>query len=178
MDPEDDPELSLFRTLIGAVKPVKQDTIAPKPKRIKPVPRQRHLDDMQVRDELLALPADMAELETGEELVYLKPGVQQNVLRKLRRGQYSIGAELDLHGLTSVEARRKVALFLQECRHHQVHCVRIIHGKGYGSKDKQPVLKHKVNNWLRQHEQVLAFASARAFDGGTGAVYVLLKRQN
>jgi len=172
----DNDDLSLFRQTLNDVKPVKQDKIAPNKKSVKPVPRQRHLDDLQVRSDMLSRTYDMAELETGEELVYLKPGVQQSVLRKLRRGQYSIGAELDLHGLTSIEARREVSLFLQECCYQDIHCVRIIHGKGYGSKDKQPILKHKLNNWLRQYDVVLAFSSARSFDGGTGAVYVLLKR--
>lgn len=172
----DDDDLSLFRQTLSGVKPVQQDKIAPKKKKPKPIPRQRRLDDSQVLNDLLSRSHDMSELETGEELVYLKAGVQQTVLRKLRRGHYSIGAELDLHGLTSLEAHREVSHFLQECRYQGIYCVRIIHGKGYGSKDKLPVLKNKLNNWLRQYDQVLAFSSARAFDGGTGAVYVLLKR--
>ncbi len=174
--PSDD-DVSLFRQMLSDVKPVEQDTILLNKKPPKAVPRQRYRDDLQVLDDMLSHTHDMSELETGEELVYLKPGVQQGVLRKLRRGQYSIGAELDLHGLTAIEARREISLFLQECRYQNIYCVRIIHGKGYGSKDKQPVLKNKVNNWLRQHDRVLAFSSARAFDGGTGAVYVLLKRR-
>ncbi len=178
MKKNSDDDKDLFRQIMSDVAPLPQDKVAPPMKAVKPVPRQRHLDDMQVLDDMLVHPLDAAEFETGEELVYLKPGVQHGVLRKLRRGQYSIDAELDLHGFTAMEARQEVSAFLRECRYQGIHCARIIHGKGYGSKDKQPVLKHKVNSWLRQHDHVLAFSSARTFDGGTGAVYVLLKRQS
>jgi DNA-nicking Smr family endonuclease len=120
--------------------------------------------------------ADPAELETGEELLYCRPGLQHNVLRKLRRGHYAVEAELDLHGLRVAEARQALTTFLQNALSLQIKTVRIIHGKGNGSFNKQPVLKGKVNNWLRQRIEVLAFCSARPVDGGTGAIYVLLRR--
>jgi len=114
--------------------------------------------------------------ETGEELLHVRPGLQQTVIRKLRRGQYAIEAELDLHGATVTQAREAVDEFLGAARERGKRCVRIIHGKGHSSVGKMPVLKGKVNSWLRQKDEVLAFCSARPNDGGTGAVYVLLKR--
>lgn len=140
------------------------------------IPRQRELDEARVMTDVMSEQFDPAEVETGEELLYARPGVQHQVLRKLRRGQYSVGAELDLHGLIVPEARAAVASFLHDCLAHRVGCARIVHGKGLGSHQKQPVLKSKVNHWLQHHDQVLAFCSARHFDGGTGAVYVLLRR--
>jgi DNA-nicking Smr family endonuclease len=119
---------------------------------------------------------DAAELETGEELLYCRTGLQHSVLRKLRRGHYSVGAELDLHGMRVEEARQALGAFLQHALAGDTRVVRIIHGKGNGSLNKQPVLKGKVNHWLRQRNDVLAFCSARPVDGGTGAIYVLLRR--
>jgi DNA-nicking Smr family endonuclease len=118
---------------------------------------------------------DPAELETGEELLYCRPGMQHNVMRKLRRGQYSVEAELDLHGMRVAEARQVLSDFLRHSLDSGIKTIRIIHGKGNGSLNKQPVLKGKVNHWLRQRVEVLAFCSARPVDGGTGAIYVLLK---
>jgi DNA-nicking Smr family endonuclease len=96
-------------------------------------------------------------------------------LRRLRRGHWVIQDELDLHGHTTAEARTAVAAFLQACLRDAVRCIRIIHGKGLRSKNREPILKTKVANWLRQREEVLAFCQARPTDGGSGAVIVLLK---
>ena len=96
-------------------------------------------------------------------------------MRKLRRGQYAIEAQLDLHGNTVPEARERVSTFLRDMQTQGKRCVRIIHGKGKSSEGKLPVLKGKVNAWLQQWDQVLAFCSARPNDGGTGAIYVLLR---
>ena len=120
---------------------------------------------------------DPADMETGEELLFARDGLQHSVLRKLRRGQFSVAAELDLHGLRVEEARQELSHFLIHCRITHKQCVRIIHGKGNGSRRQQPVLKGKVNHWLRQRDEVLAFCSARPIDGGTGAIYLLLKRK-
>jgi len=144
-------------------------------RRVRAVPQQRLLDDAAVVQEMFSDGLDPADLETGDELLFVRGGLQHNVLRKLRRGQYSIGAELDLHGFTAADARQALALFLHACRERRVRCVRIIHGKGNGSLHRLPVLKGKVNHWLQQRDEVLAFCSARPMDGGTGAVYVLLK---
>ncbi|HEY3488050.1 MAG TPA: Smr/MutS family protein [Gammaproteobacteria bacterium] len=169
-------ESELFRTAVGAVKPIRNDhadTTAPKPK---PVPRQRHLHELAALQDLMSDRYDPAALNLGDEISFLRPGVQHNVLRKLRRGQYSIGAELDLHGLTAPKARQALTAFLQTARQAQKQCVRIIHGKGLRSANTGPVLKPLVAKWLSQRQEVLAFCTARPVDGGSGAVYVLLKR--
>ena len=106
---------------------------------------------------------------------FQRGGVRTQVMRRLRRGLYPIEAELDLHGLTQVAARESLADFLAYSRAGGRRCVRIIHGKGYRSGARGPVLKVAVDLWLRRHLDVMAFTSARAIDGGTGAVYVLLR---
>ena len=100
--------------------------------------------------------------------------MQHNTLKKLRRGHYSINAELDLHGLFVVEAKQALANFLYQCHQHDFRCIRIIHGKGNRSYQNKPVLKQKLSNWLRLRNDVLAYTPARLNDGGTGAIYVLL----
>ncbi len=173
---QDDDEPDLFRKAVGPIRPVKQDRIHPKPKRRKPVPDQTLRDQREVMGSLLSDEYEPADIETGDELFHSRPGLQHSVIRKLRRGQYAIEAELDLHGATVIQAREAVDSFLKSARDRDKHVVRIIHGKGKSSEGKMPVLKGKVNSWLRQKDEVLAFCSARPNDGGTGAVYVLLKR--
>jgi DNA-nicking Smr family endonuclease len=142
----------------------------------KPIARQRLRDEQQVLIDALSDPWDWeAAVSTGEELVFVRPGVPTAALRKLRRGGWVIRGELDLHGHTGDEARIALAAFLNRCNIEDRRCVRIIHGKGYGSKNRLPVLKNKVRHWLMQREDVLAFCQARTVDGGAGAVIVLLK---
>lgn len=169
-------ESPLFRQAVQDVKPLHCDVIPIQSPRPPPHPRQKKMELEAIRQDMLSEHFDPAELETGEELVYLRPGLQQAVLKKLRQGRFSIHAELDLHGMIVPEARAEVSDFLKYCQLTQIRCVRIIHGKGNGSWGKQPILKTKLNHWLRQRDEVLAFCSARPVDGGTGAVYVLLKR--
>jgi DNA-nicking Smr family endonuclease len=176
MNDEAEEDWALFRRAMKDVDVWEHDEIMPPPPRLKPIPRQRYLDDEQVMQDALSDQFDPFDLETGEELVFLRPCVQRAMLRKLRRGHYSVGAELDLHGLLVPEARQAITEFLRQCRHRQIFCARIIHGKGHGSHQKQPILKGKLNHWLRQYDQILAFCSARNIDGGTGAVYVLMKK--
>jgi DNA-nicking Smr family endonuclease len=145
----------------------------------KPKPRARlrkaaaaareHLDE--------AMPlVDTAEAVTGDEaLSFQRAGVRIQVMRRLRRGLYPIEGELDLHGLSQTAARDRLADFIAGSRDGGYRCVRIIHGKGYRSGARGPVLKAAVNLWLRRHMDVMAFVSARAIDGGAGAVYVLLR---
>jgi DNA-nicking Smr family endonuclease len=168
-------DAALFRTQVGPVKPLTHDKLLFEKKLPKPRPLQRLRDEQQVLIDMLSDDYDAAELETGEELLFNRPGIQHSVLRKLRRGQYSVGAQLDLHGMTVAVARVALGEFLHDCRRNAMRCVRIIHGKGRGSRNKGPVLKGKVNHWLMQRDEVLAFCSAPRTDGGTGAVYVLLK---
>ncbi|QKJ67435.1 Smr/MutS family protein [Deefgea piscis] len=115
------------------------------------------------------------ELEAGEELMHMKPGQKLDTLRKLKRGEWRVEAELDLHGENIDSARRQVAQFLHLCQQRQLRCARIIHGKGLSSTDGIPVLKLKLKNWLAQMPEVLAFAQANPFQGSAGAVLILIK---
>ncbi len=171
-------ERALFRDAAGTVRPLKQDRVAPHRAPPHPEPMQTRADAAEVVAELLTHPYDPADVLTGDELHYLRPGVQHSTLRKLRRGHYAIEAELDLHGLIVSAARAAVARFLAASHARGLRCVKIIHGKGLGSARQQPVLKGKTDVWLRRRDDVLAFCSARSVDGGTGAVYVLLKKAN
>ncbi len=169
-------EKELFRSAVGPVKRLRHDGVSQVKGRPAPTPVQTLLDEQQVIKDMLAEERDPADMETGEELLYARPGLQHGVMRRLRRGQLCVTAALDLHGMTAEMARRAVAEFLRETRLAGNRCVRIIHGKGRGSRFGQPVLKRKLDHWLRQRDEVLAFCSARPVDGGTGAVYVLLRR--
>lgn len=106
---------------------------------------------------------------------YTAEGIQKNAIKKLRSGVYGLDATLDLHGLSSNEAKTRLLQFLHRSQLNGYRCVHIIHGKGYRSQDKYPILKNKINLWLRQHQDVQAFCSAKPRDGGPGAAYVLLR---
>lgn len=173
LDPRD---RELFRRTVGPVKPLRSERVTfirPPPV---PIPRFTLADEQQVLSDMLSDYFEPADLDTGEELYYRREGVQQTVLRKLRRGYFQIGSVLDLHGMTVAIAREALTAFLHSARRNGLSGVRIIHGKGNGSRHRGPVLKQKLNHWLRQRDEVLAFCSARLMDGGTGAVYVLLRR--
>lgn len=169
----------LFRNTVGHVEPVQSPArVKPDKPRPQPEPHQTRQSEREALREMAQGDTDMAEIETGEELLYKRPGVQSQLLRRLRRGQFVVEAELDLHGLTTAMAKRELADFLRACHHGNRRCVRIIHGKGRGSPDGRPVLKMHVNHWLQLRDEVLAFCSARNADGGTGALYVLLRQGN
>jgi DNA-nicking Smr family endonuclease len=174
LDPRD---RVLFRRTVGPVEPLRCDRIEPIRFHPAPIPRFTEADERQALVDSLSNGFEPADLDTGEELYYRQEGVQQAVLRKLRRGQFQVGAVLDLHGMTVTTAREALGEFLRRARRDSLGCVRIVHGKGNGSRHRGPVLKQKVNHWLRQREEVLAFCSARPVDGGTGAIYVLLRRR-
>lgn len=165
----------LFRDSMKGVKPLSAKKKAPV-RRTKPAPRARFADAEKraVLEESLRLDLQDGATMSSEELWYAKTGVQHALMRKLRRGQFSARAELDLHGLRSEDARAVVAEFLYEAGQRGYRCVRIIHGKGLGSGPKGPIIKQKLGGWLRQRKEVLAFCSARPVDGGSGALYVLL----
>jgi DNA-nicking Smr family endonuclease len=120
------------------------------------------------------IPPDDA-LESGEELAFVRPGFSFQLLRRLRRGHWVVEASLDLHGMNRSEAHAAVREFLRECRARRLGCVRIVHGRGLGSRNREPVLKRKVYHWLKLRDEVLAFAQAPSAHGGAGAVVVLLK---
>jgi DNA-nicking Smr family endonuclease len=173
----DDEDLALFRDSIKGVTPLRHGRKPPQRARVRPVPRKTREDEAQVRRDMIALDFDGAEVETGDELLFARPGLQHGLMRKLRRGQYVTRAELDLHGMTAAEAQAALGGFLARCQARDLRCVRIVHGKGLSSPGRKPVLKSRVNAWLQRSDAVLAFCSARPQDGGTGAVYVLLKKQ-
>ena len=144
------------------------------PTKPSPHPRQTEADERAVLDELLQHDPEHW-IESGEQLSYKAPGLQDSVFRRLKRGAYKIGSELDLHGMNSETAKLALHRFLNDCQQYGIRCVRVIHGKGLRSSNQGPVLKTRVDRWLRRRQDVLAFASARPQDGGSGAAYVLLK---
>ena len=141
-----------------------------------PIPVQTLRDDKEVLQDSLSdrMPMEIG-LETGEELVFLRNGLSNQILKKLRRGYWATQDHLDLHGLRTEEARALLVSFLNDALKHGLRCVRIVHGKGLRSRNAEPVLKRKIGNWLGQRDEVLAFVQARPEDGGGGAVMVLLK---
>lgn len=170
-------DADLFRRTVGDISPLSQaGKTLPTPPRPLPIPRQR------MADEQAALEASLSDefnvdtlLDTDHELSYARVGIGPDTLRKLRRGHWVIQSQLDLHGMRRDEAREALAEFLRNAVKRGIRCVRIIHGKGLGSVNKEPVLKNKVRSWLVQKEEVIAFCQARAAEGGSGALVVLLK---
>ena len=174
--PLGDDEAELFREAVGDVRPLAHDRVEPHLDPPPPRARSRRLDEAEVLHE--SLHGDFPDaLQPGEELFYARPGVQHNVIRKLRRGQYALQAELDLHGLTVDEARREVARFVADCLDRNLRCVRVIHGKGMRSREAAPPIKSRIGGWLARRDDVLAFAPARRADGGSGALYLLLRKR-
>lgn len=175
---ESDDAGRLFRESIGCVRPLKAPASdAPQLPRAAPEPTQFLRDEARVKEELLTHDFDPATIEVGDELHYLKAGQSPHLLKRLRRGQFSVRAEIDLHEMTRDVARAAIRCFLDDCHRHGELCVRIVHGKGLRSKAHGPVLKRLTDSMLRQRDDVLAFASARATEGGTGALIVLLQRR-
>lgn len=170
-----DDDSLLFRQAIGDVRPMAPVESRPERPRPAPHPHMRDADEAAVPADSLLFDYDPADLEVGEELFYLRDGYPSKLLKQLKRGQFSIQAEVDLHQMNAAAAQLSIADFLAECRHDGLRCVRIIHGKGLRSKAAGPVLKGLTDRLLRRRDDVVAFASARPMQGGTGAVVVLLK---
>ena len=168
-----------FRDEVADVRPLVADkrveTVKEKPS---PKPRRKQ-DYSDTQDStninMMSDPADLRDVAIDDILFFARTGFQQKVQKKLRRGEFPIEDELDLHGYTVAEAKTAIQDFLYECKRQHIRYIRIIHGKGYRSEQKIPVLKTHVAYWLPQHSDVLAFSSAQSKDGGTGALYVLLK---
>ena len=172
-----DEDLKLFREAVADVKPLKtQSKVNDKPKP-KPYPHQRIADEKKVIEELATNLSDEWQELSGDELNYARDGVSRQIMRRLRTGRYIIEAELDLHGLRRDQAKQELVWFIRECQLKTLRCVRIIHGKGQRSPNKKPVLKTKTAGWLKQMDEILAYCTAPNTDGGTGALYVLLKRR-
>jgi len=171
--PTDD-DKTIAQLLGMGVTPLKQDKVAPYRKPADATPKQRMLDDQRVMDELLSESDETASYESGDELKFLRSGYSTRLLKKLRRGDYTIQDELDLHGLVAGEAKQETHGFINECARDKVSAVRIVHGKGRNSAGRTPVLKNMLIGWLSKNQHVIAVVSTPANDGGTGAVYVLL----
>ena len=172
----DDDDNAAFRKAMRGVRPLSAEERAA-PARRRPVPRARfaRAERAAVLRESLAPPDPQLDIQPGDSLHYRQAGVSETVLRRLRRGDYRIEAEIDLHGLTVVEARAQLREFLRAAAARRLRCLRIVHGKGLRSGHRGPVLKIAVNGLLRRLALVLAFTSAAMRDGGTGATLVLLR---
>ncbi|WMW79518.1 Smr/MutS family protein [Undibacterium cyanobacteriorum] len=172
-------EANLFRNTVGEVQALKSKNVAnhhPQPPKPAPIPYQYLADEKAAFQESISDEFDAASLlDSDENLSYTRPGVGIDVAKKLRQGEWTIQAQLDLHGMRRDQARDNLGEFIRRCVRNGYRCVRVIHGKGLGSVNKEPVLKNKVRNWLIQKEEVIAFSQATAADGGAGALIVLLR---
>lgn len=169
-------EAEFFKQAMRGTQPIADDNrrhsraTAPKPQlRPKPSAEERLFEG------LLDKESGPQDIVAGEGLAFRRPGLQDRLVKKLRRGQFPREEELDLHGLTVDQARVALADFLAHCQRRQFRCVRIIHGKGLRSGERGPVLKSYLGGWLKGYEEVLALCSAQRNEGGSGAVYVLLR---
>lgn len=171
-------ERHLFAHSIGPVQPIKgqEGRRWHRQELPEPVPVQRQLDEARALLESISDEFDVSTLlDVDDQLSYRRPGVGLDVTRKLRSGAWSIQRQLDLHGLRTDEAREALGEFIRLAHRTGLRCVRIVHGKGLGSPGRVPVLKGRVQRWLVQKKEVLAFVQARPLDGGAGALVVLLQ---
>ena len=176
-DEDGDPDTGdarLFRQAVRGVRPLRAGNVIPQPPRARPHARFTRADRAAVLRESLDFQDMDPEQLTGEALAFRRPHVGAGVLRRLRRGEFRVQREIDLHGMTVVEAKMALREFLISALEQEVRCVRIVHGKGLRSGHRGPVLKAVVSSLLRRTGSVLAYVSARPVDGGTGALYVLL----
>ena len=173
-------EKELFSRAIGPVKalPARHrpgHRAQLQPAQPAPIPVQQQRDELAVMREAISDEFDVETLlDTDEALSFRRPGMGPDVVRKLRRGGWSIQRQLDLHGLRREDARDTLAAFIREAHKAGMRCVRVVHGKGLGSPGKTPVLKGRVQSWLIQKQEVIAFVQARPAEGGAGALVVLL----
>ena len=170
-------EKNLFVRAAGAVKPIRDHRrVHLAPDQPPPIAVQQQLDEQRVLQEAISDEFDAATLlDIDDALSFRRPGIGTDVTRKLRKGGWSIQGEIDLHGLRREEAREALSGFVRDAHRRGWRCVRVVHGKGLGSPGKMPVLKGKVQSWLIQKNEVLAFVQARGDEGGAGALVVLLK---
>lgn len=167
-------DIELFREAVRDVRARPAARMISNKRKPVAIARFTRADQKEVLRESLLPAEDPAVLETGDELSFRRHEVAPHMLRKLRSGGFAVAAEVDLHGLNAIEARAALREFIGNALMREFSCVRVVHGKGRRSGPRGPVLKNVVNLWLRQCDAVLAFGSARANDGGHGAVYVLL----
>jgi DNA-nicking Smr family endonuclease len=171
------PEDEEFRAALSGVAPLREPRRrALVRSRPRPIPHQTRRDERAALAESLSGPVSLDDaIESGEELSFVREGLGRDVLRKLRRGHWVVQGELDLHGMNRLQASVSVHEFLRHCVARNRRCVRIVHGKGLGSRNREPVLKGLLRKWLQQRGDVLAFSQAPSPQGGSGAVLVLLK---
>jgi DNA-nicking Smr family endonuclease len=171
-------ERDLFVRAAGAVNPMRAHhrRVHLAPDQPPPIPVQQQLDDQRVLHEAISDEFDASTLlDVDDALSFRRPGIGTDVTKRLRKGDWSIQGEIDLHGLRREEAREALAEFMRDAFRRGWRCVRVVHGKGLGSPGKTPVLKGRVQSWLIQKNEVLAFVQARGDEGGAGALVVLLK---
>lgn len=168
---------NLFQMAAGAVTRLRHQPNADlRPARPEPTPMQHMLDEAAALREALSDEVDVTSLlDTDEHLSFRRPGVGVDVAERLRRGEWTIQRQVDLHGLRTDEARETLGQFIRESHKQGIRCVRVVHGKGLGSPSKTPVLKDKVHRWLVQKTEVVAFVQAPRAHGGAGALVVLLQ---
>lgn len=172
---EDEDEMALFRAAMRDVAPLPAtDKVVHRGSQVASFPRKRNYQEHVVTEDVLSDHIAI-EMEAGDAWSYRRPGMSLQALRRLRRGYWKIQDNLDLHGLTRDEARQELSAFVDGCIQKKFRCVRVIHGKGLGSKNREPILKTRVGNWLMQRADVLAFCQAKPEAGGGGAILILLK---
>lgn len=171
-----DDDIDMFRRAVADARPVKSEPRVPL-RRPRPKPRARftRADEESALRESLDVDIDDIHAGSGDALRFQRPSVGRRTMRKLARGSFAVQGEIDLHGMTVTEARERLGAFIEDAVLNGKRCVRVVHGKGLGSGQRGAVLKPNVNRWLRRWDAVLAFVSTRQVDGGTGAVYVLLR---
>ncbi len=179
MNPDPD-DLAAFHAAVDGATPLRNsERIAITPPKPSPRPRQRELDEAAAISESLSAPLDVDDwLDRGDADSYLHPGLPRSVLRDLRRGRWTMQSHIDLHGMNRHEAYAAVAIFLAEAQGAGKRCLRIVHGRGHGSPDRQGILRQLVKSWLSRRKDVLAFCHAPPHDGGDGALWVLLRAEN
>ena len=162
---------------MGPVTPLRNPNVARLRRHLPPpLPVQHWLDEERVLLESISDDFDVSTLlDTDDQLSFRRPGIGVEVTRRLRSGHWSIQRHLDLHGLRVDDAREALGEFIRHAHKIGLRCVRVVHGKGLGSPGKSPVLKGRVQRWLVQKNEVLAFVQARPMDGGAGALVVLLQ---
>jgi DNA-nicking Smr family endonuclease len=173
--PPGDNDAELFHEMMDGIRPLSQDRIDPDS-----TPKKRAAKQSAVKNKTMTSFGELeyvSGVDADESLSFSRNGVQQKLMTKLKKGQFAIESKIDLHGLTVNEAGARLQHALEAALANHYRCVLVVHGRGKGSLGNKPAIKTHVNQWLRESSNVLAFHSAQAHHGGTGALYVLLKRQ-
>jgi DNA-nicking Smr family endonuclease len=175
-----------FHAAMQGVTPIRHDRhLTPTAGKLTLRPRQdaatrfrRQAAEQEIEQVIDGLSSEASQIvDSADELLFAAPGVQLRLLKRLRLGHLPWEAGLDLHGFTVDAARDELSSFIRDAHRQQLRCVLVVHGKAYSLPGQPARLKSCVNDWLRQLHDVLAFCSAQPRDGGTGAVYVLLRKK-